>query len=229
MGINSQLNSIKQKQIAIVVKEFISDELFTKRNTLINLLLNAENRENQYLAYLLYDLLSNDVNGNIDTQEQTILYDSFPWTIKQYFKTAMKKTIQYTHELTTFDVNKIPLEQQICLIKAPDAVKEKAMMKLKEVKAKSEDSGTKARQYLDGLLKIPFGIYKKEPILHVMKKIKEDFVDFFKESQLQKLCPEILPTENCTNLEICNFLKKMKHVVTSKEKNVIYEELIHHL
>ena len=47
-------------------------------------------------------------------------------------------------------------------------------MKLKEIKAKSEDSGTKARQYLDGLLKIPFSIYKREPILFLMdtKSIK---------------------------------------------------------
>lgn len=42
------------------------------------------------------------------------------------------------------------------------------MLKLKEVKSKSEDSGSKARQYLEGLLKIPFGIYKNEPILSVM-------------------------------------------------------------
>ena len=87
----------------------------------------------------------------------------------------MKKTIQYTNELSNFDINKIPLEQQICLLKAPDSVKEKAMMKLKEVKAKSEDSGIKARQYLDALLKIPFGVYKKEHILTVMNNIKTQF------------------------------------------------------
>ena len=77
----------------------------------------------------------------------------------------MKQTIQYTNELCNFDNSKIPLEQQICLMKANDSVKEKAMLKLKEVKAKSEDSGTKARHYLEGLLKIPFNIYRKEPIL----------------------------------------------------------------
>ena len=49
-------------------------------------------------------------------------------------------------------------------MKVGDNVKEKAMQKLKEVKSKSEDSGSKARQYLDGLLKIPFGIYKEEYI-----------------------------------------------------------------
>jgi hypothetical protein len=35
----------------------------------------------------------------------------------------MKKTIQYTNELSNFDINKIPLEQQICLLKASDSVK----------------------------------------------------------------------------------------------------------
>ena len=53
-------------------------------------------------------------------------------------------------------------------MKADESVKEKAMLKLKEVKAKSEDSGSKARQYLEGLLRIPFGIYREEPILKVL-------------------------------------------------------------
>ena len=60
-------------------------------------------------------------------------------------------------------------------MKANDIIKEKAMNKLKEVKAKSEDSGSKARQYLEALLRIPFGIYKEEPILKVMKEINTNF------------------------------------------------------
>ena len=87
----------------------------------------------------------------------------------------MDKTMNYTKSLSHFDANKIPLEQQICLLKAPESVKEKAMIKLKEVKAKSEDSGSKARQYLDGLLKIPFGIYKKEKILKLMNNVNKEF------------------------------------------------------
>ena len=165
VGILNQLNLIKQKSISQVVKEFISAELYGQRTTIIQLLLKSSDPEFQYLAYLLYDLLSNDNNGNIDTQEQTLLFDSLPWNIKRYFREAMKQTIQYTNDLCNFDNSKIPLEQQICLMKANDSVKEKAMLKLKEVKAKSEDSGTKARHYLEGLLKIPFNIYRKEPIL----------------------------------------------------------------
>ena len=208
-GYISQNNNLKQKLISQCVKEFISDDMYNKRNTLIYLLIWCSNYENQYLAYLLYDLLSNDLNGNVDTQEQTILFDSFPWKIKQFFKQAMKKTIQYSNELSNFDMNKIPLEQQICLLKASDSVKEKAMMKLKEVKAKSEDSGTKARQYLDSLLKIPFNIYKREPILNVMEKIRNQFKDIYKKYHIENIFPDIPFKEKYTSIEILKYLKKI--------------------
>lgn len=209
-GMMSQNISIKQKQISQAVKDFASDDMYNKRNTLIALLIKSSNYENQYLAYLLYDLLSNDSNGKVDTQEQTILFDSFPWTIKQYFKQAMKKTIQYTNELSNFDINKIPLEQQICLLKASDTVKEKAMMKLKEVKAKSEDSGSKARQYLDGLLKIPFGVYKREPILNIMDMVRDNFKDMHKKYNIDKIFPEIKSKDKYTSIEIVKHIKMIQ-------------------
>jgi endopeptidase La len=178
VGYVSKINFMKQKHIQHIIKEFISVELFEKRLILIQVLINSSNCGNQYLAYLLYDILSNDNNGSVDTQEQTILFDSFPWSIKQYFREAMKNTIQYTNELTDFDINKIPLEQQICLMNAPDSVKEKAISKLKEMKSKSEDSGSKAQSYLKGLLKIPFSVYRKEKILTIMDEIKSEFKEF---------------------------------------------------
>jgi hypothetical protein len=165
---------------------------------------------------LLYDLLSNDSNGNVDSREQTLLFDSFPWNIKQYFKQAMKKTIQYTNDLSNFDINKIPLEQQICLLKSNDSVKEKAMIKLKEVKSKSEDSGSKARQYLDGLLKIPFGVYKREPILNMMEKIRTQFKDMYKKNSIEKLFTNIPNKEKYTSMEI---LKYVKTIQSGKNKD----------
>jgi ATP-dependent Lon protease len=208
-GYLSNLETIRQKTIAHTVKEFISADIFIKRSTIIQLLIKSDKHDNQYLAYLLYDLLSNDANGLIDTQDQTVLFDSFPWSIKQYFKEAMKKTVQYTNELTNFDSQKIPLEQQICLLKVPNSVKEKAMQKLKEVKAKTEDSGSKARQYLDGLLKIPFCVYKREPILNLMNEIKTDF------RTLMLTNNEIIKKDIYTSLEISNYLKTNALLVTS--------------
>ena len=221
-GYLSQNNSLKQKSISQIVKEFVSDDLFSKRNTLIQLLIRSTQYENQYFAYLLYDILSNDTNGHIDTQEQTIIFDSLPLQIKQYFRNAMKKTIQYTNELSNFDINKIPLEQQICLLKASDTVKEKAMMKLKEVKAKSEDSGSKARQYLDGLLKIPFSIYKREPILNLMDIIRVQFKDLYKKYEINKLLPLIPNKEKYTSIEIVKYIKQIKNKICSNNYDTNY-------
>jgi ATP-dependent Lon protease len=210
IGLLSQNNLIKQKQISQIVKEFVSDDMYNKRNTLLTLLVRCSQYDNQYLAYLLYDLLSNDSNGNVDTQDQTILFDSFPWPIKQSFKMAMKKTIQYTNALSNFDINKIPLEQQICLLKVSDSVKEKAMIKLKEVKAKSEDSGSKARQYLDGLLKIPFGVYKKESILNKMEIVRNSFKDLHKKYEIEKIFPDIKARDKYTSIEIFKNIRKIQ-------------------
>jgi len=210
IGYLSQYKLFKQKTLAVMVKEFIGGDLFAKRTILINLLINSDNYENKYTAYLLYDLLSNDVNGNVDTQDQIILFDSFPWPIKQYFKDAMKKTIQYTNDLSNFDINKIPLEQQICLIKANDAVKEKAMIKLKELKNKSEDSGSKARQYLDGLLKIPFSIYIKEPILNTMNNICSSFKELINDNKFNNTNLNIPIKDKYTSIEIINYIRKIK-------------------
>jgi ATP-dependent Lon protease len=206
MGYLSQLKNIRQKTITQTVKDFVSSDLFMKRNIIVQLLVKIDNHENQYLAYLLYDLLSNDTNGNIDTHEQITLLDSLPWQIKQYFNDAMKNTIHYTNNLANFDIQKIPLEQQICLLKVPESVKEKAMQKLKEIKAKSEDSCSKARQYLDGLLKIPFNIYRRESILNIMSDIKIQFMNM---TQLTKTNIQI--KEKYTSLEIISALKMIKN------------------
>ena len=207
MGYMNQVNLIKQKTIGQTVKDFLGTELYAQRTTLIQLLLKAHDPEYQYLAYLLYDLLSNDVNGNVDTHEQTLLFDSLPWNVKKYFRDAMKQTIQYTNNLSKFDSNNIPLEQQICLIKANDIVKEKAMVKLKEVKAKSEDSGAKARQYLEGLLRIPFGIYREEPILKIMPEIISSFSGLV--TQLNRTCFPITlfsVKNNYNSLEVSRYM-----------------------
>jgi ATP-dependent Lon protease len=226
VGYTNKINVFKQKPILQNIKDFIAEDLFSKRIILIYLLIKSDNYENQYLAYLLYDLLSNDINGSIDTEEQTMLFDSFPWNIRQIFKKAMKNTITYTNELSNFDMNKISLEQQICLLKAPDSVKEKAMVKLKEIKAKSEDTGSKARQYLDGLLKIPFSIYKKEPILYLMDTIRTKFKDLYNKYNVEQNYKQILNKDKYTNLEILKYIKIIKNSVGNNYNSIELKKTI---
>lgn len=288
----SQLRMIKQKPIAQVVKEFTNSELYAQRTIIIQLLLKENEHEFQYLAYLLYDLLSTDtavdnsgflglggggggggeygsggcgdidesrsnsskgkhISGSIgnnnnnnscsfiigqggygstvDTRDQCELFDSLPWNIKRYFKDAMKQTIQYTNSLCNHDLNKIPLEQQICLMKANDSIKEKAMLKLKEIRSKSEDSGSKARQYLEGLLRIPFGTYRHENILSIMDDIRTMFAKLLK--NVHSIYPDcnIPVSYQYTNIEIHHYLQQVQdnyiHNITSNSLHTICKRL----
>ena len=53
----------------------------------------------------------------------------------------------------------IPLEQQICLLKVNDSVKEKAMVKLKEIKSKSDDRIQFLNKLKSNTPNIKFDIY----------------------------------------------------------------------
>ena len=147
-----------------------------------------------------------------DSKDQIQIYDSFTWFIKKQFKHAVKKMVQYTNEIINFDMNKVPLEQQICFLKVPQNVKEKATVKLKEIKSKGDDNGSKARQYLDGLLKIPFQIYKREPSLNWMNETRELFKNFF--DKYEKKLSEgdiVIPwREKYTNIEIYQSVQNIR-------------------
>ena len=132
--------------------------------------------------------------------------------------------MNYTKSLTEFDSSKIPLEQQICLMKASESIKEKAMVKLKEIKSKSEDSGSKARQYLDGLLKIPFSIYKKEEILNIISEVSTELNNLLKKSG----CSNIIIKKKYNIIELKsnilnfkkNYLNKLKKENITKLKKI---------
>ena len=210
IAIMSDVNSIKYNKIELTIKKFMDSDVLTQRNMLANLLIYDKEDNIQYITYLLYDLITVNTHENIDSQDQRLIYDSFPWKMKTYFKDAMKLTVKYTQDMSTkYDSNRISFEQQIYFLKAPDNVKEKAFNKLREIKGKGDDSSTKAKQYLDGLLKIPFGIFKQEPILKMMKNINTHFSQLVSENDfIDKLTFEKKPTY--TNVEILHILKTIK-------------------
>jgi ATP-dependent Lon protease len=229
----SQVKIIKQLPISQVIKSFISSDLYTQRNTIINLLLKSTEHEYQYISYLLYDILTNDVNGTVDSREQTLLLDSLPYNYKKYFSEAMGQTVKYINNLSNTEPDKFPLEQQICLMKVDDHVKEKAMVKLKEVKSKSEDSGSKARQYLDGLLKIPFGIYKQEPILTMTLdsvSIFNNLVETIRNSPLRHFTLSFPIKEKYNSIETRKYSRILRDSINNNNKcdtNIAINSCIH--
>ena len=83
--IMNQINNIEKKIINLIVQDFIGSELFNQRSIIIQLLNNYK-QEFQYLAYLLYDLLSIEIQSSNDSTEQKILYDSLPLQCKKSLK-----------------------------------------------------------------------------------------------------------------------------------------------
>lgn len=207
----SSMKIIKTKSLMSTVKQFSRGSIMDKRNTIIQLLLFNNEPDFQYIAYLLYDLLTTDSNNMIDSKEQTLIYDSLPVVFKKHFKEAMTNTLAYTEELYNFS-NNIPLEQQICLMKVSDSVKEKAMVKLKEIKSKSDDTGSKARQYLEGLLRIPFGQYTKEEIMDYIPNIINTY------NKIVESIPETLKNNFNTITTYIQIQNNFKDIINLNDK-----------
>ena len=213
---NAAVTKLTNTNMDKVTQEFLEMDIYEQRNMLLHLLYYKNDEEIEYMCYLLYDLL-NSVSG-YDTNYQEMIYNSFPWKIRCQMKDIVKYNINRTQEvLNKYEVKKISLEQQICLLKTTESVKEKAISKLKELKGRPDEFGIKIKQYLEGLVRIPFGIYKKEPILSVInelnadfKKIQESVDDNYSKSQ----------KKNYTLLEITNILLNMKK--TTKVRLIDY-------
>tara|TARA_B110000211_G_C14092951_1_gene560397 strand:- start:6896 stop:10174 length:3279 start_codon:yes stop_codon:yes gene_type:complete len=152
----------KNKVVSKIVKQFLLSTLVKKRMYIKSLILDSSDDNSGYMANMLSDLLVH--NGELHE-----ILATYRWDIKRrlhYNKHLIKKK---TEELMTYD--KIPYDKKIHLLRADNKVKEKALTKLKEISnGKSGESNTKASQYLDGLLNIPFGVFKKEYIRVKMRQ-----------------------------------------------------------
>jgi hypothetical protein len=208
--IQNSINTMKTAKLETITKNFIELDLFSKRSQLIDMLLYIEDGEIQYLAYLLYDLLSNVDNKNAefeDSNEQLFIYNSLAWKTKCLFKDAMKNTVQYNQTiLNKYENTSISIEQQIIFWRVSENIKERAFIKLKEIKGRMDDSSSKAKQYLEGLLRIPFETYRREPVLNIIGKINGIFINIVNYSEDNKILIDTVKKvpikEKYTNAEI---------------------------
>jgi ATP-dependent Lon protease len=169
-SILKEVHSLKQNKLDVTIKKFLDMDAFGQRNMLIRLLTHNSDSEIKYISYLLYDLITVHSIENPEYNEHLHIYESLPYKIKHSFKDVVKYTVKYTNDMIQkYDVQRISLEQQIYALKAPEYIKEKAMSKLKEIKGKPDEMSAKAKMYLEGLIKIPFCVYREEPILRKMK------------------------------------------------------------
>ena len=206
----NELNNLKQKTISALVKEFLTSDFETQRRILTLFLLADDDTDTQYLAYLMYDMISNESFLLKPQPLAEQVFNSLHWNVQKKFKVAITKVEKYTQSLIDFNETDIPYEKRICLMKAPETVKAKAMDKFKEISNRSNDSSVKAQQYLDGLLKIPFGIYIKEDIISYLSQFKNQFNTVL----------------NLINSSECSEIDNIKHKeITSGDIDYLFEIL----
>ena len=226
MCINSfqDLCKLKKKTISSLVNDFLNSDLSTQRNILTLFLLMKEDVDMQYIAYLMYDMISNESYLLKPQPLAEQVFNSLHWSVQKIFKVAIKKINKYTNDILNFSENEISYEKRILLMKTENYVKSRAMDKYKEY-CKSGENATKCLQYIDGILKIPFNIYRKENILSFLDNFKMEFNIFiityineyfkifkeYKKNDILDLCLEFFNI-NKANVEIKSKLKHIKKI-----------------
>jgi ATP-dependent Lon protease len=180
---------IQNKPLLSLINEFILASKFRKVDILTLLLMS--NEDDQNLAYILFDVFKSKDKKDVSTD----IYNSLHHTIREKLDISKVKIEQDDLELSKITDSDIPYERRISLINANIDVKTKAMEKLKAIKTNFQGD-SKAQSWLDGLLKIPFGIYSQNEIIN----FKEQFI-----SKLKLINPkEKIFSDN----DIDNYIKK---------------------
>jgi ATP-dependent Lon protease len=160
----------QKNNISYIVKDFLNKDTKEQLDIIVLFLL-LKNNEEQYIAYLLYDLINNESYLLKSQPLSETLYNNLHWTLQKNFKNNITK-IEDTIKNINFNIEDVSYEKRIYLMKCDNTIKQKAIDKYKEVINKSNDNSSKSQHYLDSILKIPFKIYKKEEILYLKDEYK---------------------------------------------------------
>ena len=180
----SFIKKIQNQGIEKSISEFIILSTINKKLWILYLLIDENNIFCANLAVKLFYTLNTESTYNT---EQISILNILPINLQSIFK---ENIIKFDY-IPKVENNLLSLEDKIKLIKI-ESVKEKAYVRYNELLLKNDESYVKTKTYLDGLVKIPFGIYKKEPILTIMDNIKNS-MNYFEQ-------------KNRTNLQIYNEL-----------------------
>ena len=221
----------RTKPLSLLVKDFIASNLEKQRYILTLFLLSDS--EDQFLAHIIYDMICNTSDLLKPQPMAEEIYKSLHYQVQKLFRIAFKNVESKIAQLQSLTEDDIPYDKRIAMMKASDNIKTKALDKLKEIKG-TRESSAKAQQYLDGLLKIPFGINKKEPVLTFLdsfqikiEKIrdnsKKELEEFNAPTSIQKYAKNKL-LENINkyngNLKTENLINSFINDITESFENI---------
>ena len=242
----SEFLNYKNKSLSLLIKEFIKSNIDKQRKIILLFLLSDE--ESQFTAHIIFDLINDKTFLGESRNLSELIYNSFHWKIQKIFKISQTSFQNNQKHIENLSINDIPYESRIMALKADDYIKSKAMEKLKEINGSKENS-IKAQQWLDGFLKIPFNIFRKESIINFFKNFQikiEKYIDLFtlkiSEFNYNDLSPKnkliydiiiqvideyhsnIYKSENSTSMFI-NYLKIIKFKLEIYNKSYIFNDI----
>jgi ATP-dependent Lon protease len=207
------LQKIKTEPKGYVLEEFLGSSPNEQYKFLTLFLIDEETHE--YVSSLL----------RIEMINLDEIYKNLHWSIKKIFNQVARKQKKSS---IGFDMEQsiVPYNIRIKNMKCSDIIRKKALDKLKEIET-SKDSNEKATQYLDGLLRIPFGNYRKEKIISFIDNIKTEISDL-----------KTFISEMDTPGELLNIIKENKYqneyqidklfdLLTSLFLENSYDEIVH--
>ncbi len=214
----------KKKPLAVLIKEFMKMPIEQQRRLILLFLIGDET--SQFTAHIIYDLINEQSFTNDSQSVADIIFKSFDWRLQKLFKSTKQNVENQKKKIQSLSVSDIPYESRIMMMNAPENVKAKAMEKIKEVGG-SKESSIKAQQWLDGLLKIPFGTYKKEPIIeffHSFQNKIEKYVDILSLKMIE-VDVESLNYKNKNIYQIMIEIINEYNAITYKSENA-YDKFI---
>jgi len=197
------------KPLLVLINDFLLASRIRKKEILTLLLISDE--DNRKLAVVLFDTLkSRSKTGLVDE-----LYLGLPLSLRNHLDLETEKLKESEEKLTKMSESDIPYERRINLMNAPEDVKSKAMEKLKSIKNNFQGD-SKASSWLDGLLKIPFGVYRDSPIL----SFKESFITKIKNTTGVNLTSDFQITNYLMENEIPTLKREWEQYQVDKKKYI---------
>ena len=154
---NNKYKKLKNKNLKILINDFLLSSKHRKVDTLLTLLYS---QEDNMLAYLLYDIMVIKDKKNITPD----ILNALPIRLRNDLDIGKEELLKSEKDLMNVDVSDISYERRISLLDTTENIKSKAISKLKSIKNNMQGD-SKAQDWLDGLLKIPFGIYKTNNVI----------------------------------------------------------------
>jgi endopeptidase La len=208
-----ELINLSNLNISSLVKNFVSSNMINQRKIIILLIL-SEKKEINHLSNLLFSLISNDSELLKQQPGYNTLYNSLHRSVQILLENNFKEKDKEKREnlFKSLTIENISYEKRISILKCSDIIKKKASEKLKELKS-NKDNSSKAQQYLDTLLKVPFGIYKKECLFSYLNDYLEKFKKYMYEIQ------KIIPKPDLNNEDSIDAIEKIKILVNKFESD----------